>query len=109
MSYVSFYDQEQLIGVTISRHVEEPTDDIEVMVSDQSVYYPETFSVQLSPGLMRLSLPPGTVSPDDGGDEHIVHFSISDDEYRELKDMLKYLLEGRAQFKLLDDGADGAA
>jgi hypothetical protein len=105
MSWVSFWDESQTCGVSFSCYANNPAEELEVMVSDQSCYYPDTFSVQLSRRLMRVSFAPGTIDATDGGDEYAVQFEVSDDEYRDLKGLLRYLLEGRAIFRCTDDGA----
>jgi len=105
LSCVSFWDESQEYGVSFSCYIEKPGELVEVMVSDQSNYRPKSFTVQLSRTLLRLSLPPGTVRPDEGGDEFAVHFRISDDDYQDLRNALAHLLAGRAQFQCLDDSA----
>jgi hypothetical protein len=105
LAYVSFWDESQTCGVSFSCHVEKPNERIEVMVSDQSNYYPEDFTVELSRTFLRLSLPPGTVRPDEGGDEFEVRFNVSDAKYLELEHALTHLLVGRGRFRVIDGAA----
>jgi hypothetical protein len=100
LSFVTFWDESKSYGLSLACYVEDRKEKIEVMVQDQMNYYPDTFKAWLSPSLLRISLPSGTVDPAVGEDEYAVHLNISSEEHGELQGALKYLLAGRAQFEV---------
>ena len=90
---VSFYDQQQLYGVSLSRELGQPG--IELMVADQSCYELSSGQVQLSKDKMHLMLPPGTIDRVDGEDEYVVRFTeCTSAEYDTLHSHLREILEG---------------
>ena len=85
--FVSFYDQEQGYGLTLTRNEGETA--VEVMVADQSAYRPDGFKVRLAPGTLTLWLPQGTVDTVDGEDFYEVEYTLDEISYPELADALR--------------------
>ena len=94
LSFVSFYDQEKLYGLSFSCNSSDRA--VEVMVGDQSSYSLSGFEVRLSRERVLVTLPPGTIDPIDGEDQYEVIFEIDEQDFAQLLATLSRLLQRRA-------------
>jgi hypothetical protein len=98
LSYVSFYDQEKLYGLSLSCN---PLDSgVEVMVADQSAYSLSRFDVRLSRHQVLVTLPAGAIDPVDGEDCYEVAIRLDEQEFADLRNALVHILRGRARLEI---------
>ena len=101
--FVTFYDEVRGYGFSISRQA--GSEELEVMVSDQSNYYLSDFDVCLERNGFTADFPAGTIDCGDGEDHYQVRFQIDEGDYANLVTAFQRLFTGKKGLTIRSDNA----
>ena len=90
--FITFYDHDRVYGFSLT--IESGTDEIEVMVADQSCYMPEKFRVVFSESKVVAQFPRGTIAPTTGEDYYEINYKLGDLCFDEVIKVIKKIFSG---------------